>query len=152
MVVEQAHRLSRHHLLLLEVVAVPLLLLILALAAHQFTAQREALLEGLAQTTREQRQTLDHIVKAARDHVRGLQQMAQDRLEGRVPQGLSPLRPALRLNRHANGIEGVTLDEVAGKPLATRVGNLLGDRDDTLTVRLVTADQARGLWGFRATR
>jgi hypothetical protein len=34
-------------------------------------------------------------------------------------------------------------------PFHTR---LLGDRDDTLTIRLVTADQARGLWGFRPGR
>ena len=34
-------------------------------------------------------------------------------------------------------------------PFHTR---LLGDRDDTLTIRLVTADQARGLWGFKPGR
>jgi hypothetical protein len=56
-------------------------------------------------------------------------------------------RKALELERpRGNGPVDLVVRAPGYLPLHTR---LLGDRDDTLTVRLVTADQARGLWGFR---
>jgi hypothetical protein len=56
-------------------------------------------------------------------------------------------RKALELERpRGGGPVDVVVRAPGYLPFHTR---LLGDRDDTLTIRLVTADQARGLWGFR---
>jgi hypothetical protein len=56
-------------------------------------------------------------------------------------------RKALELERpRGSGPVDLVVRAPGFLPFHTR---LLGDRDDTLTVRLVTADQARGLWGFR---
>jgi PAS domain S-box-containing protein len=113
---------------MLSAVALPLLVLVIALALQQFHGQRRALLDELAGRARAERIALEPVLRAAMDHVRGLREYAEDRLAGRLPQRESPLRRELGARAHGNGIVGVHLDELANTPIAVRIGNVLGDQ------------------------
>jgi PAS domain S-box-containing protein len=127
MVGEHARRLTRHYALLLSAVALPLLVLVIALAVQQFHGQRRALLDELAGRARAERIALEPVLRAAMDHVRGLREYAEDRLAGRLPQPEASLRGQLRARTHKNGMVGVHLDDFAATPTASRIGNVLGD-------------------------
>ncbi len=127
MVKEHARRLTRHYALLLSAIAVPLLVLVIALALQQFSGQRDALLDELAGRAHAERIALEPVLRAATGHVRGLREYAEDRLSGRLPQPESPLRRELGEREHANGVVGVHLDGLEGTAVAGRTGNVLGD-------------------------
>lgn len=65
MLARHARQLARHQALLLTALAVPLLLLVLGLAVHQLQHQRAMLLSSLEQAAQQQRQALDHLIRAA---------------------------------------------------------------------------------------
>ncbi len=129
MVGQQARRLTRHYALLLVGLAVPLLLLVIALAVQQYTDQRRALLDELTGKARAERIALEPILQAAVAHVQALREFAEDRMSGRLVQAETPLRSALASSRHDNGIEGLFLDRFAGTNEAIRVGNILAMPD-----------------------
>ena len=141
---QHARRLTRHYALLLGALAVPLLLLVIALAVQQFAGQRRALLDELAGRARAERIALQPVLRAAADHVRGLREFAEDRLNGRLPQPESPLRRWLAQPAHDNGMSGVHLDAVVATPLEQRIGNVLADRRllDRPPAEMVELDQA----------
>jgi PAS domain S-box-containing protein len=129
MVARHAYPLVRYYALLLALAVALLLLLLLGLAAHQLQAQRRAELEGLAQAARERRMALDAAIMPVRDHVQALRRMAEDHLGGLEPQVPSPWRGLLRLQPLPGGerpAKGVSLEHLAGTPLAGRLGNVLG--------------------------
>src|SRR3954447_19593230 len=127
MIGQGAPRLTRHYALLLVAVAIPLLLFVAALALHQFADQRRALVASLAGKAHEERLALAPILDAAVGHVRGVKQLMEDRLEGRLPQPEAVLRRDLDLRTHPGGVAGVFLDRLAGAPRAQAAGNVLGD-------------------------
>ena len=128
MVVRQARSLAQHYTLLLVLLAVPLLLLVLGLGLRQFLGERERQLDDLAQLAREQRLTLDAALVPLIDHVAVLRLTAEDRLGKHEPHAPSPMRELLShvaLDGGARGAGGITLDAIAGSPLAKRVGNIV---------------------------
>ena len=144
MVGEHARRLKRHYALLLGALAVPLLVLVIALALQQFSGQRRVLLDELAGRIRAERIALQPVLRAAVDHVRGLREFAEDRLTGRLPQPEAPLRSALAVREHGAGMRGVHLDRLSGAPVGQRIGNVLGDVPllERPSVGMVELDQA----------
>ncbi|MGE3294442.1 MAG: PAS domain S-box protein, partial [Geminicoccaceae bacterium] len=127
MVRQHARRLTRHYALLLCALAVPLLLLVIALAWQQFIDQRRDLLEELAGRARTERVALEPVLQAAVSHVDAMREFIENRLAGQMPQSPTALRPALTLRRHADGIEGVFLDQFADTDQAAQIGNVLAD-------------------------
>ena len=128
MMAQHARRVSRHYALLLGAVAMPLLLLVIALALQQFAGQRRTLLDELAGRVHAERAALEPVFGVADGHVTGMREFAEDRLTGLLPQPETPLRRKLSPTRHANGVTGVDLDNLANSPVAARIGNVLGDR------------------------
>ena len=146
----QARRLTRDYALILCGLAVPLLLLVIALAGQQFIDQRRTLLEELAGRARSERIALEPMLGDAVTHVQAMREFAEDRLSGRLPLAGSPLRESLATGRHANGIEGVFLDRLAGTPAATGTGNVLGDPSllEVGSTDLPELDTALGLFAL----
>ena len=127
MVSQYARGLTRHYALLLGAVAVPLLMLVIALAVQQFAGQRRALLGELAGKAHAERIALEPVIGAAVRHVNGLREFAEDRLTGRLPQPEASIRQMLAPRRHANGMIGIHLDSLAAPTADARLGNILGD-------------------------
>ena len=145
---EQARRLTRHYALLLSAIALPLLILVIALAFQQYQGQRRALLDELAGRARAERIALEPVLRTAMDHVAGLREYAEDRLQGRLPETESPLRRELAPRTHANGMVGLHLDGLAATPIAGRIGNVLGDPSllERSPADMVELDQALQLF------
>jgi hypothetical protein len=128
-VARQARPLARRYALLLALAVVPMLLLLVGSAWQQFGAQRRAELDTLTQAARERRLALDAALAPMRDHVSALRGMAEDRLAGLEPRGPSPWRGLLRVREgRGTGPAGpaVSLDHLAGTPLASRLGQVFG--------------------------
>src|SRR5690242_16522593 len=125
MVVRQARSLAQHYTLLLVLLAVPLLLLVLGLGLRQFLGERERQLDDLAQLGREQRLTLDAALVPLIDHVAVLRLTAEDRLASHEPHAPSPMRELLSHVALDGAAGSITLDAIAGSPLARRVGNIV---------------------------
>ena len=108
--------------------AVPLLLLVIALAVQQFAGQRRALLDELAGKAHAERIALEPVIGAAVRHVSGLREFAEDRLTGRLPQPEAPLRQMLAPAPACQWHDGIHPRPLGRPPTAdARLGNILGD-------------------------
>ncbi|HET6467424.1 MAG TPA: PAS domain S-box protein, partial [Geminicoccaceae bacterium] len=128
----RSHGLARRYAWLFALAALPLVLLVIGLAAVQFQSQREAFLQDLARSTEERRLALDAVFKAANDHVLQLKRAAEDELSGTLPPMVSPLRLHLAPRRDGEApgvVAGVYLDAAADAAWRERAGNLLGVPD-----------------------
>src|SRR6476660_9577783 len=107
----------------------PLLLLLGGLALAQYHSEQTALLMALGRDGADLAAAVDGLVRIADDHVKQLRQVAEDQLARHLPAPLSPLREHL-----VRGVwtaddtksERLTLDALAGSPLAALVGNFQG--------------------------
>lgn len=130
-----ASSLSRRYTLLVAICALPLLLLVGALGAYQFDAQRRTEFEALAAAASETRLVVERVVKDATDHLVQLQIQAESLLSGSLPSAGRELRALLAPSRPGVGDtseDDLTLDQTDER-LRASLGNIFvaADRLDS---------------------
>ncbi|MEQ1951496.1 PAS domain S-box protein [Mesorhizobium sp. CN2-181] len=121
-------KLSRRYAAVVAACALPLVLIIGALAYYQSQNQRSDQLEAFASDLTEARLVVDGVVKEALDHVSQLKTQAEDILSGRLDAGSAQLSGLLATPRAPSGetvADAITLDGIRATPFETRSGNVL---------------------------